>query len=149
MEVLSKLAVRFRQAVEEEISISDYVDVELNSFPVGSCEVTSQMFALYLISLNYENVKLTFNKRNKLDLSDYRKDSHVWIVVGGELIIDLTGDQYSDCSEPVIVSKNSKFHNSFSLKNIREVTGTCLFRPGCTSGYSNFYKRVSKRLEKA
>ncbi len=149
MEAVSKLAVRFRQAVEEEISTSDYVDVELNSFPLGSCEVSSQMFALYLISLDYENVKLTFNKRNKLDLTDYRKDSHVWIVIDDELIIDLTGDQYSDCSEPVIVSKNSDFHNSFTLHDIREVTGTCLIRPGCTSGYSNFYRKVVTRLENA
>lgn len=147
MESIVKLANKFREKIELEISNSDYVDVELNSFPLGSCEVTSQMFGLFLLSCGFNNVKLTFNQRRKLDLTDYRKDSHVWIVINDLFVVDLTGDQYSDCNEKVIISKDHKFHKSFYFVAYRKLDRICLSRPGCPTGYSKFYQKIEQEMK--
>ncbi|USD30057.1 hypothetical protein J8Z24_08305 [Pseudoalteromonas sp. SCSIO 43201] len=143
MEQIERIAREFRYAINEAISESGYVGGELDTFPIASCEVTSQMLGLYLLELGYENVIATFNQRPKREPSEIGSDSHVWLVVNGSVIVDITADQYDDCINEVVVSENSKFHQTFTYYSNRELD---LSRPG-SSGYSEFYEQVKQRLQ--
>lgn len=73
------------------------------TFPVGACEITSCLLAMWLAE-NGEAGFVPFHHGIGTD------EEHVCLV-RGDLIVDITGDQFN--WPPVIVTRVSRFHDQF------------------------------------
>lgn len=89
-------------------SISDAgVFSYMGSYPEGWCGTMSRAWGAYLCE-EYPEVEFQF-------VCGWRNGrSHAWIQMD-EFILDVTADQFDDCSEQIIVSANSAFHKSFEI----------------------------------
>lgn len=96
---------KFRAAIEEckyNIGIDWF-----KHFPLGCCQDTSLILAKYLHAKGFGISYVVSGWRGR--------KSHAWLELDG-VIIDITADQFEEVSEKVIVTKKSKFHNSFEDK---------------------------------
>ena len=86
--------------------------ISLKDFPCGSCGDVSDMLGLFI------RATLRFECEYVSGWSDGH--SHAWLEYEG-IVIDVTADQFS-ANEPIIVARNSKFHETFSVE-IRRFPG--------------------------
>ncbi|OCH02722.1 hypothetical protein [Aliivibrio fischeri] len=141
---LKTVATLVRELIENVISEYSYVDIELQSFPSGACEVSSVILGLYLKE-NYElKIVQSVGKRSALD-DEYSNNNHVWLTVNDSIIVDITADQFDDCSSKVFVGSNSGFHNTFEIYDTRPLDFSYLIRRG-SEGYGKVYKEVVSRM---
>lgn len=132
-------AKKVRDAVEQVISTSEYVDCELRNFPSGSCEVSSVIVGLYLQHIGIFDVVQTVGNRDN-------GNNHVWLTVEGRYILDITADQFEDCEHEVIVAESTDFHETFEVYDTRPVDLSYLVRPG-SEAYGKFYSKVLAKLQ--
>ncbi|PKG64723.1 MULTISPECIES: hypothetical protein [Pseudoalteromonas] len=137
--MIAKLVESFKHALICEINEAKFVDAELSGFPFGSCEVTSQMLALFLESQGVRGVTYTLNQ-----LGDY---FHYWVVVDDKLIIDLTAHQFSSCISDCIITSDSLFHKPYKFKKAHKPSYDLLERQGSLYGYTRFYKSILDRVK--
>nr|WP_217516154.1 hypothetical protein [Vibrio metschnikovii] len=142
--LLIELVKKFWTAFEEELNSSDYLDSELCSFPNGSCEITSQMLALYLKSSGINNVVYTRNKTNQLEIGSI----HYWVVVEDRIIIDLTAHQFKEFEGSAICDVDSEFHRLFKQLRVNSPELESLERPSSRAN-TQFFERLMSRLERA
>ena len=86
----------------------------LLSFPTGCCKVASLLLLQWLN--DREGVKDALGIANARRPNPYTpgKDAtHFWLEVG-DVIVDITADQFDDYSEPVHVSSNRAWHETFA-----------------------------------
>lgn len=140
---LKSIAFTVRQKIEQVIDELPYVDVELQNFPSGSCEVSSVILGLYLQSEYGLDVVQSVGKRPVSN--DYRENNHVWLTVNDSLIIDITADQFEEFQEPVFVGSESVFHSTFEVYETRSIDFSYLTRRGSV-GYGGVYQNVSTIL---
>ena len=140
--MLLELVKKFGDAFLLELDDAEFLDSELSSFPCGSCEVTSQMLALYLESQGVDNVVYTRNKTTSLEVGSI----HYW-VVADNTIIDLTAHQFEEFYGHCFLPLNSKFHAKFTQlsKNFPDINS--LSRSYAGHSYLSFYENVIKRIE--
>ncbi|MCC4800269.1 hypothetical protein BCT30_05100 [Enterovibrio norvegicus] len=142
---LKTVATLVRKIIENVVSESTYVDVELQNFPSGSCEVSSVILGLYLKDKYDINVVQSVGKRPSPDC-DYSENNHVWLTVNETVVVDITADQFDDFSSKVFVGRDSAFHDTFEVYDIRPLDFSYLLRRG-SEGYGSIYKEVSTRME--
>jgi hypothetical protein len=103
---LRKLGASFRARLEA-VPLQDRY-LTLQRFPRGSCGDASLLHADYLRNQGYQDIAYVLGVRGIHE----NRHSHAWLVVEG-FIIDITGDQFAEITEPVIVCRASNFHDSF------------------------------------
>ncbi|MEO3684669.1 hypothetical protein ABHN84_20610 [Shewanella vesiculosa] len=141
--MLQELVERFCVALIDELNEAEYLNPELSSFPHGSCEAISQMVALYLDSKGVEEVVFT---RNRAIISG-RNSVHYWVLVGSEVIIDLTAEQFDEFKGSCIrLVTDSPFHSQFEQLSFSRPNLGSLVRPGIGANNIIFYKRLLSRL---
>lgn len=140
---LRSIALATREKIELAIKELPYVDVELQSFPSGACEVASVILGLHLKSVFGLDVVQSVGKRSILN--DYRENNHVWLTIDNSIIIDITADQFDDYQDQVFVGTDSAFHSSFEVYDTRPVDFSYLVRRG-SEGYTGIYQHVSSSL---
>jgi len=143
IELLKKKAFDVRKAIEDQLAISTNIDRELINFPSGSCEVSSEILGLYLKSIGFKNVVKC--RGSRLSSDETYTQFHLWLLVDESIIVDITADQFEECSERVLVVNRSKFHNTFSDIQQRELSYENLCAP-IGKGYKDFYKAVIAQL---
>jgi len=84
----------------------------MSQFPKAWCGVTARALGGYLLSQGFESVQYVLGYRGAI--------SHAWLELG-DIIIDITADQFDDCSERIIVAKESEFHNRFVIDLRHEI----------------------------
>ncbi len=136
---LNLLGNKVRDAIEQVISTSAYLDCELRNFPSGSCEVASVIAGLYLQKTGISDVVQTVGNRDS-------GNNHVWLTVNGRYILDITADQFEDCEHGVIVAESTDFHETFEVYDTRPVDFSYLVRRG-SEGYGKFYSKVLAELQ--
>lgn len=99
---LCTTALQFRTAIE--ICDKRILPVTFQTFPRGACGDASLLLAKYLEESGYGSFKYVLGKRNEV--------SHAWLE-NDATIVDITADQFTEISEPVIVAVDSKWHSSF------------------------------------
>lgn len=140
---MQKLVERFCVALIDELNEAEYLNPELSSFPHGSCEAISQMVALYLDSEGVEDVVFT---RNRATISG-RNSVHYWVLVGSQIIIDLTAEQFDEFKGSCIrLVTDSPFHSQFEQLSFSRPNLDSLVRPGIGADNIVFYKRLLSRL---
>lgn len=102
---LKKLATRFRKLIvdcqPEELQ---HQIPSINRFPTGTCGDVSDLLGKYLIDHGYLDVEYVYGM--------HFQQSHGWLEIDG-VIIDITGDQFSDFDEAIFVSRDRSYHNRF------------------------------------
>ncbi|MFA0539034.1 hypothetical protein AB4518_21875 [Vibrio sp. 10N.222.54.E8] len=141
---LKTVATLVRKVIKKVVSESTYVDVELQRFPSGSCEVSSVILGLYLRDKYAVNVVQSVGKRPSPEC-EYSENNHVWLTVNETIVVDITADQFDDCLEKVFVGRDSAFHDTFEVYDTRPVDFSCLLRRG-SEGYGHIYKEVVTRM---
>jgi len=142
---LLRLIEKFCVALVDELNESEYLNAEISSFPHGSCEAISQMVALYLDGEGVEDVVYT---RNQATISG-RDRVHYWVLVGSQVIIDLTAEQFDEFEGSCIrLVTESPFHSQFEQLRASRPSLDSLKRPGIGADNIVFYKRLLTRLER-
>jgi hypothetical protein len=84
--------------------------VTLVGFPFGCCHGASILLGTYLTDI--EEVGFSIIRGERGSHEDNTRTSHAWLV-RGDLIINITADQFPDAPASVIVERNSQWHRSF------------------------------------
>ena len=111
------LVTEFRKAVECAQNEGALKENQIISrFPKGCCGEISSLLAKYLFEngINTYEVSGTFRSENPEE-----KQSHAWLMLEGNTIVDITGDQFKDnplflyFSEKVYVGPMNEFYELF------------------------------------
>lgn len=76
----------------------------LAAFPNGCCGTVSRALGGYLTSLGYKGINYVCGYRNEV--------SHAWLEYNN-CVIDITADQFFDCTDSIIISDTDPFHKVF------------------------------------
>jgi hypothetical protein len=98
------LANRFRSAIESVDRAK--LPISFLEFPRGSCGDTALLLYKYLSGHGHERFVYVCGLRD-----DY---SHGWLK-RGDLIVDITGDQFPDNNQRICVMRNSTWHSQFEI----------------------------------
>lgn len=91
----------------------------MSNFPDGCCDDSCDLLAYYL----YDRYKIYTEQGNGVyrDNNPYNTTNHAWLVMNGDTIIDITGDQFKFCAgfaEEVYVGKENSFYEKLEEKRI-------------------------------
>lgn len=136
---LKSVATSVRELIENVISEFSYVDVELQRFPSGACEVSSVILGLYLKEKYKLKVVQSVGRHPSPDC-EYSENNHVWLTVNDTVFIDITADQFDDFSSKVFVGRDSDFHETFKIYDTRPVDFSYLIRCG-SEGYGKCIRK--------
>ncbi len=109
---ISELARRFRAAIEA--TPRSRLPISFEHFPDGSCGDATLLLAKFLERRGCGRFEYIAGER--------AEQSHAWLEQG-DLIIDITGDQFQDMADRVFVGRQSAWHDSFQ----RETRGIADF----------------------
>lgn len=101
--LIYKLATCFRAAIEA--TQPSKLPITFNNFPHGSCGDAALLLAKYLEESGHSGFNYILGERHD--------SSHAWLQKDA-LIVDITGDQFSDMPHPVFVGAHSDWHASFN-----------------------------------
>jgi hypothetical protein len=136
---LRTLAMRFRRAVRA--TSPDEVDPEVRfivaSFPRGVCGAICFLLGHYLRQNGFPDAEYC----NGIRLSD--GESHAWIETDG-LIVDITGDQFAEIDDEVIVTADTTWHRQFSERPGRRPADFLIY--GKDSPHGLAYEPIARHL---
>jgi len=112
---LYSIATKFRQAIEHSDMSEEAVGREghlrMKKFTNGACSEACTLLGLYLVEkLGIEPLA---ERCGQMEEGDQWYGSHHWLEHDG-IIIDIAADQFPMVTEPVIVSRDSNFHNKYA-----------------------------------
>ena len=111
---LKEIAMRYRKAIEKAIQTKEIIDYNLVNFPKGCCSFVSDYLQRYLYEQGIESLYVSGEYG-----SGWEGESHAWLVAYGNIIVDITGDQYQDNEGElfydiqVYVGEEDEFHKLF------------------------------------
>ena len=132
-------ALRFRQAIEQTDKAR--LTTDFRDFPKGSCGDASLLLAKYLKDCGFGE----FDYMLGFLFPESESHSHAWLQQG-DLIVDITIDQFDDCSEPVFVSYCSPWHDDRNGKR-KHVADCSIFGSQTELSLENAYSEICKFLE--
>lgn len=105
---IERETLRFRRAIER--CDTRRLPITMADFPSGACGDAALLLAKHLQlagiwPLIYVCGEMAMGRRNQ---------SHAWLEYG-DLIIDITADQFEDISDPVIVTTDRAWHGRFTV----------------------------------
>lgn len=109
LERVRALATAFRGALER--CDRSRLGITFSSFPRGSCGDAALLLGRFLKDHNAGPVVYILGERGEGD--SWR--SHAWLHVGN-IIVDITADQFDDMAERVIVTRSSHWHQTFDAE---------------------------------
>lgn len=107
-----ELAQRVRTAIQS-IPPTERPE-EFSNFPKGACGSSSLILGAVLVDNGHTNFQYVCGERPSPDGTQIV--SHAWLA-DGELIVDITADQFSDAPEAVVVAVTSTWHKSFEIRH--------------------------------
>jgi hypothetical protein len=111
------LVTEFRRAIECAKNEGEFKESQiLNRFPNGCCGIVSSLLAKYLFEngIYSSEISGTYRSMNSEEIQ-----SHMWLILEDNTIIDITGDQFKNnptflCySKKVYVGLMDQFHELF------------------------------------
>jgi len=107
MERLISLVIAFRKAIE--VSPRDKLPITFSNFPRGACGDVTLLLGAFLIEQGLEPFDYMLGERGS--------SSHAWLQ-RGNLVVDVTADQFTDCDSSIIVADGSEWHRKFDGKRL-------------------------------
>lgn len=132
---LFKLASVFRRAIMkcEPKSLS----VTLQDFPLGAYGDTTSLLAKYLENNKCGYFQYVLGNRNSY--------SHAWLQQGN-IIVDITADQFYNQNIPVIVTRDHYWH-SFFYGAIKHIADFEMYDDSTVSILQNDYKTIVEHIK--
>lgn len=122
-EEIKKLATQFREAIELVVEKKYYGNLRIfSSFPRGCCTYTSALLATYLIENGINVCLIKTLCFNSIEIS------HSWLLIGNDIYLDITADQfidnsyfegYKDIPKCVFVNKGEYIYKKFNEREIQ------------------------------
>jgi hypothetical protein len=106
-------ALAFRKAV---VLARAELPEEFRGFPAGCCGDASELLAAHLTELGHGPFTYVFGLRGEVASGTHT--SHAWLTLG-ELVVDITADQFPEVANPVIVTTDSAWHRTFRIDQTR------------------------------
>ena len=105
---LKLLAARMRDAI---IALPhEKLPLQMSLFPRGACGDASLLLGAYLIDCGHMGFEYVSAVRG--EMADSTWTTHAWLA-RGDLVIDITADQFPDAPAGVIVDSPSLWHQQF------------------------------------
>jgi hypothetical protein len=111
-------AERFRRAIE--VCERSRLPVTFKEFPRGSCGDVSPILGTYLKESGFGSFDYVQGSRADLERPGAESCSYAWLSQG-DIVVDITADQFPDAPAPIIVTRDSDWHRGFSGKIQHEV----------------------------
>jgi len=109
-----KIATRFREAIEKFNLTPEFIGQEafsrMKNFPHCTCNEVCTLLGLYLV--HKYNFSSLFHYSGQVELGEKWLGTHSWLQ-SGDIVIDITADQFSTVDYKVIVAKESEFHKIY------------------------------------
>jgi hypothetical protein len=136
---LRTLATRFRAAIcaTNPNEVDPEVRFIVASFPKGVCGAVCFLLGHYLRQNGFPNAEYV----NGIRRSD--GESHAWIETEG-IIVDITGDQFSEVADEVIVTGDTAWHRQFSERTGRRPADFLIYGEGSPHGLA--YGPIARHL---
>lgn len=130
-------ASRFRMAIEAcDRSI---LPISFEEFPRGSCGDVTPLLGTYLIEHGFGPFDYVLGERGG---SRY---THAWLRQG-QLVVDITADQFADAPGPIIVRVDSPWNRTFR-QCVVHVADFRIFDENSVSSLKSAYKLIEDRLK--
>jgi len=105
---IKDVATHFRETME--LHKSDF-GVTFSNFPSGACGDATLVLGTHLKDISLG--KFNYMVGNYHGIEENSWSSHVWLQ-SGQLVIDITADQFPNVDDKVIVSNNSIWHSTLN-----------------------------------
>lgn len=119
MQKLVELSTNFRAAIEQAKYDGRFAkDQCFRNFPNGCCGIASELLGRYLSDFGFN---ITYVCGTYYVSSPDERQSHAWLEINGEIIVDITGDQFRFNQDlmcfniPVYVGKSNRFYKLFEV----------------------------------
>ncbi len=109
IEKLAEAAAQFRRAIERTDPAK--LPIGLRTFPVGACGDATLLLGAHLKSLGFGSFEYVLGRRGEGE----DRHSHAWLRQG-DILIDITADQFQEIEAPVIVATTSDWHGTFEVE---------------------------------
>ena len=149
---IEKLANEFRKAIDlasDEGEFND--DFPFDRFPCGCCGDASYLLAQYLLNHRVRTYYVcgTYCNRRFEGIQ-----SHAWLLVDNQIIIDITGDQFRNKPEflyydkTVYTGMKDEFHDLFKVNNwnVYENKGLDSLARMYQTRLNTLYKKIMKYI---
>ena len=111
------------------------------SFPKETCGHCSILLGLYLQEIGCLEVQYVCGEREF-----GRRKSHAWLEIGN-VIVDITADQFPERAEPVVVTQDRTWHGKFHcLQRKPLLRHFCSRTAESKENYNNAYALIKTRL---
>jgi hypothetical protein len=136
------LAGRFRSAIRatDPSEVDPEVRFIVADFPKGACGEVCFLLGHYLRENGFPAAEYV-NGIRRLD-----GQSHAWIETGG-IIVDITGDQFAEVTEEVIVTRDATWHRQFSDRPGRRPADFLIY--GADTPHGLAYEPIARHLPPA
>ena len=152
MEKIIRYAVLFRHAIEKALEAGAFNnDKQFSGFPSGCCGEASDLLAQYLLNKWFE-IRYVCGTYRGNTVDD--RQSHAWLIVDDNTIVDITGDQFKwnsdfyNYDKSVYVGEVDDFHRLFEVedRDVREHYG--IDGLGCfdTTRLWDLYRKILKYI---
>ena len=149
MEELINIVVEFREAIEKAMSEGLFErDFCFNHFPRGCCGDATDLLGHYLL---VHGIRTKYVCGNYYGEDEGNGQSHAWLLLNDEVIIDITGDQFKynhiflNYSTPVYIGPCDEFHALFEVeprRDVRDVTYINELGSFCAPRLSELYAKI-------
>ena len=131
---LHALASAFRRAILS--CDSRALPTRFLDFPRGTCGEATLLLAKYLEEQGCGKFYYMLGQRDN--------QSHAWLQ-RGDLIVDITADQFADQPAPVVVTTNSPWHQAFAGK-AQHVADFTTYDKRTVTNLGNIYRVITKQI---
>jgi len=135
IEKIHTAATNFRNAIEE---ISHSLGATFESFPRGSCGDATPMLGTYLIDQGLGEFQ--YMQGDYGSEAEGNWSSHAWLQ-SGNLVIDITADQFPDVTDPVVVMENSKWHHGLAGEE-QNIGDYRVYDPSTVANLGRLYAKI-------
>lgn len=152
MRKIVQLATEFRKAIDLALEAGEFDnDIIFRRFPRGCCGDASDLLSQYLLE---NSIKTIYVCGTYWGESEDDRQSHAWLLTGGQTIIDITADQFKrnhiflNYEKAVYVGKEDDFHRLFEVedRNVYECHGINALGSACRSRLWNLYRKIIKYI---
>jgi hypothetical protein len=144
LERIRTLATRFRRAIEACGPAS--LHIGMDRFPRGSCGDATPLLGTFLIEQGCSQFDYMLGHLPCKDPEEI-PHSHAWLQ-RGDLVVDITADQFPGIDSPVIVTEPSPWHAT--LEGVRQNKADYrIYDPETTKRLGEAYRKILRRLSSA
>jgi len=140
--VLRSLATRFRAAIRatDPSEVDPEVRFIVSAFPKGVCGEICFLLGHYLRENGFPAAEYV-NGIRRVD-----GQSHAWIETEG-IIVDITGDQFAEIADEVVVTSDTKWHRQFCDHPGRRPADFLIY--GADTPHGLAYEPIARHLPRA